>query len=1054
MTERITVAVRARPFLPHEDTTSCVMVSHNQITVGTVRPFAFDRVFDETASSDDIYVALGQPLADSFLSGFHASTIAYGQTGAGKTFTMAALLSDTVQEIFCRLAEDADLTQGNGRSSTPLTSSSGTADASTTFSMTLSVLEVYNESIGDLLASPTLQPLRPPAKALGGTVLQAVGVSAPRRHSTHGGSARHEQRPFQRRASAPASSHPSNSLALREDPHGGVYVEGLTEAHVHSETELLALIDGAIGNRKTASTLMNATSSRSHCVVTLTLQRRGMCSRCCFVDLAGSERLKKSLGLASPSDRHGSSGTSVEASLLPSSTVAARMREGININTGLLALGNVIVALCDKKTHVPYRSSKLTRLLQPMLGGNARTAMIACISQLASSLEETLNTLKYAHRAKRIQIDPHLAVAAVTSSVDAQRTIALLREQLEDAQRRLGIAAAAATGACPRRAAGSPERAETPSPSAALMREVEHLRELLLHERQVTQRLENEVFNAEYTAMIEVEKRKVLEARVAELEAASAATLEGEEPTAVTAGGDTEHAAGVSLSPRSRLTMNMARLQQLEDEREALAAMRAQKVRDTVRLEAALVGDEGCGVGELAAASTAGASDPLLDQLTEEIVAKERQIARLQKENSDVSALLEQYEKGLQRTLSSQAHLRAELRKAEAQLEKSEMALEQREQEKEKLLATYEERLRRAEEKVADYRRRVKEATQQMRERQADLDKTRQLRGKVVELLEEVSRQRLRLRATQKASWQLNADHQQEVAQLQKQLQLTTAHMTLLHQRMNRKDAAIAKVRKQLAEQQLQLEQPQQGLPTPACLRHQPPEKSPSPMPSSSSVKVSPPLSAVADTPSHSIKSRKNSYATPPPTDCDVEGLSGNMNGVLTSSRDGDVTQATINRELQDLERMEKEIAELLEYRRVLLTARATDAPKWHRAKEGFACRLAQIQVELQSSEPSQLEHTSLLEEKRTVEEKLRQLRTFDHMFADADQQLAEFDNRIENLNEARRFHTQRVRRLQGEAARPCEGGAERAGYVDASTSTSSAPAAPSRENRETYRSR
>ncbi|KAG5485998.1 hypothetical protein LSCM4_06704 [Leishmania orientalis] len=1018
MTERITVAVRARPFLPHEDTTSCVMVSHNQITVGTGRPFAFDRVFDETASSDDIYVALGQPLADSFLSGFHASTIAYGQTGAGKTFTMAALLSDTVQEIFCRLAEDADLAQGNGRSSTPLTSSSGTADASTTFSMTLSVLEVYNESIGDLLASPALQPLRPPATALGGTVLQAVGVLAPRRHSTHGGSARHEQKSFQRRASAPASSHPGNSLALREDPHGGVYVEGLTEAHIHSETELLALIDGAIGNRKTASTLMNATSSRSHCVVTLTLQRRGLCSRCCFVDLAGSERLKKSLGLASPSDRHGSSGTSVEASLLPSSTVAARMREGISINAGLLALGNVIVALCDKKTHVPYRSSKLTRLLQPMLGGNARTAMIACISQLASSLEETLNTLKYAHRAKRIQIDPHLAVTAVTSSVDAQRTIALLREQLEDAQRRLGIAA---TGACPRCAAGSPERAATPSPSTALMREVEQLRELLLQERQVTQRLENEVFNAEYTAMIEVEKRKALEARVAELEAASAATLEGEAPTAVTAGGDTEHAAGVSLSPRSRLTMNMARLQQLEDEREALAAMRAQKVRDTVRLEAALVGDEGCGVGELAAASTAAASDPLLEQLTEEIVAKERQIARLQKENSDVSAQLEQYEKGLQRTLSSQAHLRAELRKAEAQLEKSEMALEQREEEKEKLLATYEERLRRAEEKVADYRRRVKEATQQMRERQADLDKTRQLREKVVELREEVSRQRLRLRATQKASWQLNAAHQQEVAQLQKQLQLTTAHMTLLHQRMNRKDAAIAKVRKQLAEQQLQLGQPQQGMPTPARLRHQPPEKSPSPMPSSSSVKVSPPSSAAADTPSHSIKSRKNSYATPPPTDCDAEGLSGSMNGVLRSSRDGDVTQANINRELQDLERMEKELAELLEYRRVLLAARATDAPKWHRAKEGFACRLAQIQAELQSSEPSQPEHTSLLEEKRSVEEKLRQLRTFDHMFADADQQLAEFDNRIENLNEARRFHTQRVRRLQGEAARPSE---------------------------------
>ncbi|KAG5485450.1 hypothetical protein LSCM1_07534 [Leishmania martiniquensis] len=1017
MAERITVAVRVRPFLPHEEKTSCVTVSNTQITVGTGRPFAFDRVFSETASSDDVYVALGQPLADSFLSGFHASTIAYGQTGAGKTFTMAALLSDTVQEIFCRLAEDADLAQGNGYGTAPLTSSSATANPNTMFSMTVSVLEVYNESIGDLLASQALPSARPPAMALGGTVSQAVGAPAPRRHSTQGCSVRQEQRPFQRRASAPASSYPSNSLALREDPHGGVYAVGLTEAQVFSDAELLTLIDSAIGNRKTASTLINATSSRSHCIVTLTLQRRGVCSRCCFVDLAGSERLKKSLGLASPCDRHGNSVASFDASLLPSSAVAARMREGININTGLLALGNVIVALCEKKAHVPYRSSKLTRLLQPMLGGGARTAMIACISQHASSLEETLNTLKYAYRAKRIQIDPHLAVMAVTTSVDAQRTIALLREQLEDAQHRLG-SAAAASGACPRCAAGAPERAAMPSPSAELVREVERLRNLLLQERHVTQRLENDVFNAEYTAMIEVEKRKALEVRIAKLEAASAVVLERGGSTESTAGGDMGDVPGTSLSPRTRLTMNMARLQQLEDEREALAAMRSQKVRDTVRLEAALGCDGVCSDGDLAAASTDGMSDPVLQQLTDEIVAKEDQIPRLHEENSDASAQLAQYEMGLQRTLRSQAHLRAELRKAEAHLEKSEMAREQREQEKEKLLATYEERLRRAEEKVSDYRRRVKEATQRMREHQADLDKTRQLREKVVELREEVSRQRLRVRATQKASWQLNAAHQQEVAQLQKQLQLTTAQMTLLHQRMERKDAAIAKARKQLAEQQEQLMHPQQRMPSPACLHHQPPEKMPSPMPSSSSAKASPPSSAVANTSLRILGIREDCHATPPSIQC-VDELSGSMGGALTSSHDGDVTQATINRELQDLERMEKELTELLEYRRVLLAARATDAPKWHRAKEGSTCRLAQVQAELQATEPGQPEHASLLTEKRDVEEKLQQLRMFHHMFADADQQLAEFDNRIENLNEARRFHTQHVRQLQRGTARP-----------------------------------
>ncbi|AIN95931.1 kinesin, putative [Leishmania panamensis] len=992
MGERITVALRVRPFLPHEDEPSCVVVSANQVSVGAGCLFAFDHVFDETASSDDVYVALGQPLADFFLSGFHASTIAYGQTGAGKTFTMEALLSDTVQEIFCRLTEDAETVQSSG-------------DVSTTVSVTLSVLEVYNESIGDLLAAATSQLPRPQtASVVGGTVSQSVAVPAPRRSSGQALGTRQERKPSHRRASAPTTPYPSSSLALREDPHGGVYVAGLSEVQVHSEAELFTLIDGAIGNRKTASTLMNATSSRSHCVVTLTLQRRGLCSRCCFVDLAGSERLKKSLGLAGPSDRPGGLASPVEASLLPSSTVATRMREGININSGLLALGNVIVALCEKKPYVPYRSSKLTRLLQPMLGGNARTAIVACVSQLASSLEETLNTLKYADRAKRIPINPHLAIASVNTPVDAKQTIEVLREQLEDAQRRVVIAAAASAG--PRNAAGSPEVGTLPSPSTALVREVEHLRDLLQTERRVTQRLENDVFNAEYTAMIEVEKRKALEARVAQLEATIADVLQAnsERPIGASADSGTEHRAALVRSPRSGLTMNMVHCPQLKEK------------RDTVRLEAALVMDGDYNVDDLAATSTASADDdPFVVQLRKENVAKEDQITQLQ-ENNDVSAQLAQYERELQRTLINQTHLRAELRKAEAKLEKSEMAREQKEQEKEKLRAAYEERLRRAETRTADYCRRVKEAAQQMRERQEDLDNTRQLREKVTELREEVYRQRLRARTAQKASWQLNAAHQQEVAQLQKQLQSSTSQLTLLHQRMDRKDTAIAKVRKQLAEQQVEPQPPQQRMHSPLSL-HQPPEKTSSLTLSSS--RATPPSPALGDTPPRIIKARKNPHMTSPPLHFHIGGPHRNINVKLKSSRDGDATQSTINLELQELERMEKELAELLEYRRILLTAQTTDASKWNSAKEGFIRRLSQVHAALQSSEPGQSEHTALLKEKHDVEEMLRQLQAFHHMFADAEQQLAEFDNRIENLNEARKFHTQRVRRLQCAVAKP-----------------------------------
>ncbi|KAG5510516.1 hypothetical protein JKF63_06813 [Porcisia hertigi] len=524
MAERIMVTVRVRPFLPSEGSTRCLAVSENRITVGARHGFVFDHVFDETATSDDVYVALGQPLVDSFLSGFHAATIAYGQTCSGKTFTVTALLSDVVQEIFCRIAEDAEKTQGNQGVTTAPTNSGAASRADSTISMTLSVLEVYNESISDLLAPPTFKSSRTPmASTMCGAVKKAVEAPIQRRSFATGHDPPQEKRVWQRRASAPARSYPRTSLALREEPYGGVKVVGLTEAQVHSEPELLALIDSAIGNRKTASTLMNASSSRSHCVVTLTLRRHGLCSRCSFVDLAGSERLKKSLGLAGLSDQLSIPASAAEASLLPCGTAAARIREGIHINNGLLALGNVIVALCEKKSHVPYRSSTLTRMLQPMLGGNAHTAMVACVSQHVSSLEETLNTLRYAGRAKCIQINPRLSVATAATLMDAQQTILLLRQQLEEAQRRLMAASAAARG--PRNAPKSPDTALPPSFSVTSTQEVQRLRELLLQERQVTRRLENDVFKAECTAMIEVEKRKTLESRIARLEAAGTTAL-------------------------------------------------------------------------------------------------------------------------------------------------------------------------------------------------------------------------------------------------------------------------------------------------------------------------------------------------------------------------------------------------------------------------------------------------------------------------------------------------------------------------------------------------
>ncbi|XP_043859117.1 kinesin-like protein KIF28P [Dromiciops gliroides] len=179
-------------------------------------------------------------------------------------------------------------------------------------------------------------------------------------------------------------------LKVREDQHQGFYVDGLTSVPCDSYTQIERLMEQGIKARTTAATSMNATSSRSHMVITIQfkqvfldgdLTKQSIIN---LVDLAGSERQKSS----------GSEGD--------------RLREGSRVNLSLTTLGNVISALADvaigkRVLHIPYRDSVLTRLLQSALGGNSRTIMIATISPADICYEETLSTLRYAERTKKIK---------------------------------------------------------------------------------------------------------------------------------------------------------------------------------------------------------------------------------------------------------------------------------------------------------------------------------------------------------------------------------------------------------------------------------------------------------------------------------------------------------------------------------------------------------------------------------------------------------------------------------------------------------------------------
>lgn len=245
-----------------------------------------------------------------------------------------------------------------------------------------------------------------------------------------------------------------SNVAIREDVKGNIILTGLHQVEINSVEDLLNALNFGSSIRQTDATAINAKSSRSHAVFSLNLvQRKNKSasekrfsvpveamgdvsittdSKLHFVDLAGSERLKNT----------GAQGD--------------RAKEGISINAGLAALGKVISQLSSRQagSHVSYRDSRLTRLLQDSLGGNAITYMIACVTPAEFHLSETLNTVQYAQRARAIQSKPRIQQVeegdkqAVIDRLKAE--VAFLREQIRSADR----------GPSPRIPQERPERSE------------------------------------------------------------------------------------------------------------------------------------------------------------------------------------------------------------------------------------------------------------------------------------------------------------------------------------------------------------------------------------------------------------------------------------------------------------------------------------------------------------------------------------------------------------------------------------------------------------------
>uniref|UniRef100_A0A8C8H6R4 Kinesin motor domain-containing protein n=1 Tax=Oncorhynchus tshawytscha TaxID=74940 RepID=A0A8C8H6R4_ONCTS len=335
----VRVALRCRPLVTKEINEGCqtcltFVPGDPQVIVGIEKAFTYDYVFDPTTEQEEVFNSAVSPLLCGLFKGYHATVLAYGQTGSGKTFSMGGTYTS---------AQENEPTVGVIPRVVRMIFQEREKHTDCEFSLAVSYLEIYNEDILDLLC-PSVSKDKP------------------------------------------------STINIREDPKEGIKIVGLTEREVFSANEMVGCLELGNSARTVGSTAMNAASSRSHAIFTITLeQRRGadksdnVVSKLHLVDLAGSERQKK---------------TKAEGD---------RLKEGISINRGLLSLGNVISALGDeskKGTFVPYRDSKLTRLLQDSLGGNSHTLMIACVSPADSNIEETINTLRYADRARKIKNKP------------------------------------------------------------------------------------------------------------------------------------------------------------------------------------------------------------------------------------------------------------------------------------------------------------------------------------------------------------------------------------------------------------------------------------------------------------------------------------------------------------------------------------------------------------------------------------------------------------------------------------------------------------------------
>lgn len=361
----IRVFCRIRPFSHEESYSYRTMFTVDESNVFLKvaetkrKQYKFDKVFNPCSTQGDVFSEV-EPVIKSAIDGYNVCIFAYGQTGSGKTYTMEGKPTDLgVIPRGIQVLFDRP------------------SESKNRFLFTFSMLEIYMGNLRDLLV---------PGNKTNGF------PNAP-------------------------------SLSIKTDPDGGIEIENLVAITVNNFQEVKRLYGMGTRLRSTASTMANSTSSRSHCLIRISLtsfnapERKQAKNKLWMIDLGGSERLVKT------------------------KATGKRLKEGKAINLSLSALGDVIDALQTKKAHVPYRNSKLTQVLRDSLGCESKTLMLVHIRPNENHFCETICTLGFATRVRSIRLEseesPEVKARKEHLLMELEQKVSDLEQECEDITRKV-----------------------------------------------------------------------------------------------------------------------------------------------------------------------------------------------------------------------------------------------------------------------------------------------------------------------------------------------------------------------------------------------------------------------------------------------------------------------------------------------------------------------------------------------------------------------------------------------------------------------------------------